>query len=133
MRQHPDLKSQSYCTYQAGRGNPNAKKATHFVSWGLSSLMFALLAGLETWLEESGLDPVTTYFWICDFCIRQLEGKMEGVRRLGAVVQRMEMTVMFLEPWDKMVATFEGERLNCLSRMWCVRGGGRACSSCVRA
>ena len=78
----------------------------------------ALLAGLETWLEESGLDPVTTYFWICDFCIRQLEGKMEDVRRLGAVVQCMEMTVMFLEPWDKMVATFEGEILNCLSRIW---------------
>ena len=86
--------------------------------------MYALLEGLEMWLEESGLDALTTFFWICGFCNRQLEGEMEDAHRLGAVVQSMAMTVMFLEPWDRMVETYTGESLNCLSRIWCV--GARA-------
>ena len=67
-------------------------------------------------MEQKGLDPDKTFFWVCDFCITQSGEKKQGdVVRLGEVVRIIGKTVMFLEPWDKMSE-------NCLGRAWCVGG-----------
>ena len=90
------------------------------MSWGLASTLFRLLERLEEYVKEKGLDADKTFFWICDFCIRQTPGpgKNSDVSRLGEVVEKNEVTVMFVEPWDATVATYEGQKLSCLSRMW---------------
>jgi len=40
------------------------------------------------------------------------------VWRLEDVIANTKTTAMFIEPWDKAVATHEGEKVNCLSRIW---------------
>ena len=73
-RQDPDLKTQSHCAFQASQGNPGIGPATIFVSWGLASTLFGILQRLEEYVEEKGLDADKTFFWICDFSIRQAPG-----------------------------------------------------------
>ena len=82
---------------------------------------------MEEEAAEAGLNVSQAFFWMCNFCIRQSGGKDDDVPRLGQMVQECGRTVMFLEPWDKMVAASPGENVNCLSRAWCVfevRGWG---------
>ena len=80
-RQDPDLKTQSHCAFQASQGNPGIGPATIFVSWGLASTLFGILQRLEEYVEEKGLDADKTFFWICDFSVRQTPGpgKVGGV------------------------------------------------------
>ena len=73
---------------------------------------------MEEEAAEAGLNVSQAFFWMCNFCIRQSGGKDDDVTRLGQMVQECGRTVMFLEPWDKMIATVPGERVNCLSRAW---------------
>ena len=102
-------------------GNGGAGRADIFISWALVSTMFDLLEAIELYVKEHGLDPSKTFFWICNFSIRQTEGagKKADVERLGLVVEACELTVMFLEPWNNANA-IGGMRANCLSRIWCV-------------
>ena len=108
------------------------------MSWVLNSTLAELYTTLARYIDQHHeLDPATTFFWICNFCIRQLgPGKMVDVLRLGEMVAHCGSTVMFLEPWDRMcintsgVATSTsgvphgmnapGCKLNALSRVWCV-------------
>ena len=46
--------------------------------------------------QSAQRDAATTYFWICDFCIRQNNAK-EDVGRLGEMVTSIGRTVMYLE------------------------------------
>ena len=45
------------------------------VSWGLASTLRDLIERLEQYVDEKGLDADTTFFWVCDMCIRQSGGK----------------------------------------------------------
>ena len=123
MRQEAALAADSYCAHQAKQGNAEIGRANTFVSWGLASTLHDLIERLEAYVEEeaaAGLDASQAFLWVCNFCIRQSGGKDDDVPRLGQMVQECGRTVMFLEPWDKMVAASEGEKVNCLSRAWCV-------------
>ena len=72
----------------------------------------ALLDALEAWLAREGRDAGGTYFWICDFSIRQSGGGTKAdVARLGDVVRAVRHTVLFLDPW---------ERPEPLARAWCL-------------
>ena len=104
MRRQPELRTVSYCAHQAARGNPHIGRATVFVSWGLVSSFDSLLDALKAYMAEHDLDPLTTFFWVCDTCIRQLEGKDVDVPRLGEMVGRCEYTLLFVDVWDRMVA-----------------------------
>ena len=74
--------------------------------------MGALLDALEGWLVREGLAASSTYFWICDFSIRQSGGGTKAdVARLGDVVRAVRHTALFLDPW---------ERPEPLARAWCL-------------
>ena len=88
----------------------------------MASTLRDLIERLEQYVEEKGLDADKTFFWVCDFCVRQSGGNADDVDRFGQVVQSIGKTVMFLEPWDKMIKTRPSDRVNCLSRAWCVAG-----------
>ena len=88
----------------------------------MASTLRDLIERLEQYVEEKGLDADKTFFWVCDFCVRQSGGNADDVDRFGDVVQSIGKTVMFLEPWDKMIKTRPSDRVNCLSRAWCVAG-----------
>ena len=72
--------------------------ATVFVSWALVSTPRDLLNALEAYECKKGLDPASTFYWVCNFCIRQLDGKEEDVPRLGERVAACPRFVMLLEP-----------------------------------
>ena len=60
------------CMHLLDQGSPNVGPATHFVSWALLQKVPDLTAALEQYVEEQELDPASTFFWICDFSIRQV-------------------------------------------------------------
>ena len=62
----------SMCMHLLDQGSPNVGPATHFVSWALLQKVPDLTAALEQYVEEQELDPASTFFWICDFSIRQV-------------------------------------------------------------
>ena len=62
----------SMCMNLLDQGSPDVGPATHFVSWALLQKVPALTAALEKYVEEQALDPASTFFWICDFSIRQV-------------------------------------------------------------
>ena len=85
-------------------------EANVFVSWSLSDNPWAILVALRRFIKERGLDPETTFFWLCNYCIAQNAARdADGnagveVKRLGEVVRTIRHTVMFLNPWDQAVA-----------------------------
>ena len=120
MRQWKGLQAQSYCASRAKQGDQNFGPATVFVSWALVSTPRELLNALEEYERKKGLDPATTFYWVCNFCIRQLDGKEEDVPRLGEMVAACPRFVMLLEPWDEMATGRFGGNGNCLGRSWCL-------------
>ena len=93
MRQQAELETMSYCKYQAEQGNSNIGPSTIFVSWSLLSTMPGLVEALEAFVVEYGLDA-DTKIWVCDFCIRQSEGKDVDVPLLGEMVAACDRTVV---------------------------------------
>ena len=73
-----------------------------FVSWALGQRVEALADALQRWLaDHPERDPARTFFWVCDFCIRQTGGDTKAdVGRLGDMVRSIGHTVLFLDPWD---------------------------------
>jgi tetratricopeptide (TPR) repeat protein len=73
----------------------------------------ALADALQRWLlEHPECDPAKTFFWVCDFCIRQTGGDTKAdVGRLGDMVRSIGHTVLFLDPWDAPAP---------LLRAWCL-------------
>ena len=64
---------ESFCSKLMREQSPHVGNATVFVSWALTSEVDSLLLVLETYLQESGLDPDTTFFWVGRRLIRKAQ------------------------------------------------------------
>ena len=73
-RQDPNLRTQSHCAFEASKGNPGIGEAEYFLSWHMNAELLAILERTEEFVEENGLDPDNTFFWVCVFSVRQSEG-----------------------------------------------------------
>lgn len=92
--------SESWCTVLKNEGSTAVAPANVFVSWALTVELDELITALNDYVAAQGLDPSSTYFWICNFSIRQNEGKESDVPRLGEMVRAVGHTVMYLDAWD---------------------------------
>ena len=61
------------CERLKAAGSPHVGEATVFVSWFLGTSIATLLDALGQFLKQHGLDPSTTFFWVCDYVIRQTD------------------------------------------------------------
>ena len=59
------------CERLQKRGSPHVGKATVFVSWFLDTPIDTLLDALANFLKQKGLREEDTFFWVCDYVIRQ--------------------------------------------------------------
>ena len=78
--------------------SPHVGEATVFVSWYLNTPITTLLDALANFLEQQGLREEDTYFWVCDYVIRQTDVKTD-LARLGECVSAVGHTVLLVEPW----------------------------------
>jgi len=85
---------------QADRaGGKHTGTANVFVSWYLDTPMSTLLSGLESYLVLHGRPRETTFFWICDFVIRQTDVGPD-LEQLGACVEHVGQTALLATPYD---------------------------------
>ena len=80
------------------RGSPHVGEATVFVSWFLSTPIDTLLDALANFLKQKGLREEDTFFWVCDYVIRQTDVKTD-LKWLGDCVSAVGHTVLLMEPW----------------------------------
>jgi hypothetical protein len=73
-------------------------EATVFVSWFLNTRIETLLDALANFLKEKGLREENTFFWVCDYVIRQTDVKAD-LAWLGDCVEAVGHTVLLMEPW----------------------------------
>ena len=73
-------------------------EATVFVSWLLNTPIDTLFDALANFLEQKGLREEHTFFWVCDYVIRQTEVKKD-LEWLGHCVSLVGHTVLLMEPW----------------------------------
>ena len=70
------------CERLRKRGSPHVGEATVFVSWFLDTPIATLLDALANFLKQQGLREEDTFFWVCDYVIRQTNFKTD-LARLG--------------------------------------------------
>merc|ERR1740124_1018989 len=87
------------CERLQKRGSPHVGEATVFVSWFLDTPIATLLDALANFLKEKGLREEDTFFWVCDYVIRQTNVKPD-LELLGDCVSAIGHTVLLLEPWN---------------------------------
>ena len=86
------------CERLKKQGSPHVGEATVFVSWFLATTIETLLDALANFLEEKGLREEDTFFWVCDYVIRQTDVKTD-LAYLGECVSAVGHTVLLMEPW----------------------------------
>mmetsp|Transcript_32093 Transcript_32093/g.74083 ORF Transcript_32093/g.74083 Transcript_32093/m.74083 type:complete len:508 (-) Transcript_32093:596-2119(-) len=62
-----------------------------------------MIDALELYVESASLDPAATFFWICDFCVRQAaddDSTAPDVVRSGEMIREIGHTVLYLEGWS---------------------------------
>ena len=99
------------CERHQRRGSMGVGRATVFVSLWLGTELDSRLSALERYLERHGLDAASTFFWICDFSMRQGAGLDEDLESLSDVIGAIGHTVLLMEPWHAPKP---------LERVWCV-------------
>ena len=57
--------------------SPHVGEATVFVSWFLDTPITTLLDAFANFLEQQGLREEDTFFWVCDYVIRQTDVKAD--------------------------------------------------------
>ena len=87
------------CERLQAQGSPHVGQATVFVSWFLDTPIATLLDALANFLKEKGLSEEDTFFWVCDYVIRQTDVKTD-LAYLGDCVSAIGHTVLLLEPWN---------------------------------
>ena len=87
------------CERLQKRGSPHVGEATVFVSWFLDTPIETLLDALGHFLEQKGLREEDTFFWVCDYVIRQTDVKTD-LTYLGDCVSALGRTVLLMEPWS---------------------------------
>ena len=83
------------CERLQKQGSPHVGEATHFVSWFLNTPIDTLLDALANFLEQKGLREEDTYFWVCDYVIRQTDVKTD-LEWLGPCVSAVGHTVLLM-------------------------------------
>ena len=74
--------------------------ARYFVSWFLGQKLDELFEALEAFMAREQLEPATTFFWVCDYVIRQ-GGVDQTVPALFThVIRDIGRTLVFADPWD---------------------------------
>ena len=69
------------------------------MSWFLATRIETLLDALANlFLKEKGLREEDTFFWVCDYVIRQTDVKTD-LAYLGECVSAVGHTVLLMEPW----------------------------------
>ena len=82
------------------------------MSWFLGQALDEVLDALDVFLEQSGLDRRTTYFWVCDYSFDlNAIAKGDPTAELPARVKAIGHTVLLLDPWHAPAP---------LKRIWCV-------------
>ena len=86
------------CQRLQNEKSPHVGQANVFVSWFLETPIETLLDALCCFIKQNGLREENTYFWVCDYVIRQKEVK-EDLVSLGECVRAIGHTVLMMEPW----------------------------------
>ena len=95
-------------------------EATVFVSWHLGTPLETLHDALGQFIARHRLDPARTFFWVCDYVIRQTDvtGDLDY---LGDCVAAIGHTALSLNPWDKPTAL---GRSYCLTEVAATQSSG---------
>eukprot|EP00964_Phaeocystis_antarctica_P083589 scaffold52583_cov58-Phaeocystis_antarctica.AAC.3 len=91
--------------------SPHVGEATVFVSWFLDTPIDTLLDALANFLKQKGLREEDTFFWVCDYVIRQTNVGPD-LALLGECVSAVGHTVLLMEPWHAPVP---------LKRAYCIK------------
>lgn len=111
----------SSCERLQKQGGPHVGRATVFVSWWLGTTLDVLVSALERFLEQQSTDAARTFFWICDFSVRQSDSVRKGSlygrdlsrtqaaqlawqRNFGllpGIVSAVEHAVLVCDQWDQ--------------------------------
>jgi tetratricopeptide (TPR) repeat protein len=94
----PEGDGLAVCERLREQGSPHVGKATVFVSWFLATTIETLLDALANFLEQQGLREDDTFFWVCDYVIRQTNVGPD-LKLLGECVSAVGHTVLLMEPW----------------------------------
>ena len=86
------------CQRLQNEESPHVGPANVFVSWFLETRIETLLDALGCFIKQKGLREEDTYFWVCDYVIRQTEVKKD-LESLGDCVSALGHTVLIMEPW----------------------------------
>ena len=86
------------CQRLQSQKSAHVGKATVFVSWFLETTIETLLDALDCFIKQKGLREEDTFFWVCDFVIRQTDVKKD-LESLGDCVSALGHTVLLMEPW----------------------------------
>ena len=110
----PEGDGLAVCERLQKQGSPHVGEATHFVSWFLATTIETLLDALANYLEQKGLREEGTFFWVCDYVIRQTDVKTD-LAWLGKCVSAVGHTVLLMEPWH---APAPLERAYCIKEVY---------------
>eukprot|EP00964_Phaeocystis_antarctica_P040705 scaffold23278_cov59-Phaeocystis_antarctica.AAC.2 len=100
--------------------SPHVGEATVFVSWFLNTPIATLLDALANFLEEKELREEDTFFWVCDYVIRQTDVDPD-LALLGECVSAVGHTVLLMEPWD---APAPLKRAYCIKEVYYTQASG---------
>ena len=95
--------NESWCSRLRAAGSSNVAAATILVTWSSEAPVLGLIDALELYVESTSLDPAATFFWICDFCVRQAaddDSTAPDVVRSGEMIREIGHTVLYLEGWS---------------------------------
>jgi tetratricopeptide (TPR) repeat protein len=116
----PEGDGLAVCERLQEQGSPHVGKATVFVSWFLATTIKTLLDALANYLEQKGLREEDTFFWVCDYVIRQTDVGPD-LALLGECVSAVGHTVLLMEPWH---APAPLERAYCIKEVYHTQASG---------
>ena len=116
----PDGDGLAVCERLRQQGSPHVGEATVFVSWFLATPIETLLDALANFLKEKGLREEDTFFWVCDYVIRQTNVDPD-LALLGECVSAVGHTVLLMEPWH---APAPLERAYCITEVYHTQKSG---------
>jgi hypothetical protein len=93
-----EMDTLTVCQRLQSQKSPHVGKATVFVSWFLETTIETLLDALACFIKQKGLREEDTFFWVCDFVIKQTDVKKD-LESLGDCVSALGHTVLLMEPW----------------------------------
>eukprot|EP00964_Phaeocystis_antarctica_P016402 scaffold9067_cov60-Phaeocystis_antarctica.AAC.5 len=108
------------CERLQKEGSPHVGEATVFVSWFLNTPIATLLDALANFLKQKGLKEEATFFWVCDYVIRQTDVTNE-LEWLGECVSAVGHTVLLMESWNDPLPL---KRAYCIKEVYHTQASG---------